>query len=208
MQLESLQDVLSSIIFAMEKRICFSFAGFMMVLLALGRVAPAQQPMEQTISPARPIPAGKAPGMQVKLLKDAPDEKVYAVIFRKGDEALSGLVDFARQYKVEDAHFTAIGAVSSATLGWLDLSHKVYIAIPVKEQAEVASLTGDIATFQGKPVVHMHCVLAKRTGETVGGHIWELNVDPTLEVFIIVNRTPLGKRPDDASGMKLIDPTQ
>jgi uncharacterized protein len=200
--------MLSSIIFGMEKRICFRFAGFIVILLALGKVAPAQQSTEQTISPSRPILAGKAPGMQVKLLKDAPDERVYTVIFRKGDEALSGLVDFAQKYKVGDAHFTAIGAVSSATLGWLDLSRKVYVAIPVKEQAEVVSLVGDIATFQNKPVVHMHCVLARRTGETMGGHVWELNVDPTLEVFVTVNRTPLGKRPDDASGMKLIDPTQ
>jgi predicted DNA-binding protein with PD1-like motif len=192
----------------MKKPICFRLAGFVMVLLVLSNAAPAQQAMEQTISPSRPIPAGKAPGMQVKLLKDAPDEKEYAVIFRNGDEALSGLVDFARQYKVGDAHFTAIGAVSSATLGWLDLSRKVYVAIPVKEQVEVVSLVGDIATFQDKPVVHMHCVLAKRTGETVGGHVWELNVNPTLEVFVTVNQTPLKKRPDEASGMKLIDPAQ
>lgn len=193
---------------AMKKRIGFSLAGFVIGLLVLCVVASAQQAGEQTISPARPIPPGKAPGMEVKLLKDSPDEKVYTVVFHKGDEALSGLVDFAQRYKVGDAHFTAIGAVSSATLGWLDLSQKLYVAIPVKEQVEVASLVGDIATFQNKPVVHMHCVLAKRTGETVGGHIWELHVDPTLEVFVTVNRTPLEKRPDAASGMKFIDPTR
>src|SRR5580704_2772969 len=38
----------------------------------------------------------------------------------------------------------------------------------------------------------------------VGGHVFELNVNPTLEVFA----TPLKKRPDDPSGMKVIDPTQ
>jgi predicted DNA-binding protein with PD1-like motif len=193
----------------MKKRISsFRPAMFVIVLLALSGRAPAQQSAEQTISPSRPIPTGKAPGMEVKRLKSSPDEEVYTVIFHKGDEALSGLVDFAQRYKVGDAHFTAIGAASSATLGWLDLSRKLYVAIPVKEQAEVASLVGDIAIFQNKPVVHMHCVLAKRTGETVGGHIWELNVDPTLEVFITVNRAPLKKRPDEASGMKFIDPTQ
>jgi len=35
-----------------------------------------------------------------------------------------------------------------------------------------------------------------------------LDVNPTLEIFITVNSAPLKKRPDDASGMKLIDPTQ
>jgi len=168
----------------------------------------AQEPDDRYISPSRPVPTGKAPGMQVKQVKNTPEEKVYAVIFRKGDEAMSGLTDFAIQNKIEDAHFTAIGAVSSATLAWLDLSKKVYHRIPVDEQVEVVSLIGDIATFNGKPIVHMHSVLAKPDGSTIAGHVFELNVNPTLEVFITVNTTPLKKRPDDASGMKLIDPVQ
>jgi predicted DNA-binding protein with PD1-like motif len=146
--------------------------------------------------------------MQVKLVKDTPDERVYAVIFQAGDEALSGLTDFAIHYHVRDAHFTAIGAASGATLGWLDLPAKVYRAIPVTEQVEVLSMVGDVATFAGKPVVHAHLVLGKHDGSTVGGHLWELHVDPTLEVFVTVDSPPLDKRPDAASGMKLIDPTE
>lgn len=160
------------------------------------------------ISPSRPVPTGKAPGMQVKLVKDTPGEKVYAVIFRKGDEALSGLTDFAIEHKVEDAHFTGIGAVSGATLAWLDVSKKIYHRIAVPEQVEVLSLIGDVATFNGKPVVHMHAVLGRSDGSTVGGHVFELNANPTLEVFVTVDSVPLKKRPDDASGMKLIDPAQ
>jgi uncharacterized protein len=160
------------------------------------------------ISPSRPVPTGKAPGMQAKLVKDTPQEKVYTVIFYKGDEVLSGLTDFAIQHKIEDAHFTAIGAVSGGTLAWLDPTNKIYHRISVAEQVEVLSLIGDVATFNGKPVVHMHAVLGKPNGNTIGGHVFELNVNPTLEVFVTVNATPLRKKPDDASGMKLIDPTQ
>ncbi|WP_255550970.1 DUF296 domain-containing protein [Granulicella sp. dw_53] len=163
---------------------------------------------EETILPTRPIPSGLAPGMQVKLVKDTADEKVYAVVFQKGDEVLSGLTDFAIQHKVEDAHFTGIGAVSGATLGWLNLGRKVYHAIQVKEQVEVLSMMGDVATFNGRPVVHTHVVLGKHDGSTVGGHLWEMHVNPTLEVFVTVNSVPLRKRPDEASGMKVIDPTQ
>ena len=168
----------------------------------------AQSPDDLYISPSRPVPTGKAPGMRVKQIKDTPEEKVYAVIFSRGDEVLSGLTDFAIQHKIGDAHFTAIGAVSSATLAWLDLPKKIYHRIPVTEQVEVVSLIGDIATFNDKPVVHMHAVLGKPNGTTVGGHVFELNVNPTLEVFLTANTTSLKKKPDDASGMKLIDPTQ
>jgi predicted DNA-binding protein with PD1-like motif len=170
--------------------------------------AGAQAPDDPFISPSRPVPPGNAPGMQVKKVKDSHDEKVYAVIFYKGDEVLSGLTDFAIQYKIEDAHFTGIGAVSGATLAWLDPAKKIYHRIPVAEQVEVLSLVGDVATFNGKPIVHMHAVLGKTSGSTIGGHVFELNVNPTVEVFVTVNMTPLRKRPDDASGMKLIDPRQ
>jgi predicted DNA-binding protein with PD1-like motif len=166
------------------------------------------QASDGLISPSRPVPIGKAPGMQIKLLKDSPEEKVYTVIFHKGDEAMSGLTDFAMQNNVQDAHFTGIGAVSGATLAWLDIPKKSYHRIAVSEQAEVLSLIGDVATFNGKPVVHMHAVLGRSDGSTVGGHALELDVNPTLEIFITMNSMPLKKRPDDASGMKFIDPTQ
>ncbi len=161
---------------------------------------------QEFISPSRPVPTGQAPGMQVKLVSKRGSEKVYAVIFRKDDEVLSGLTDFAIQNHIGDAHFTAIGAVSHALVGWLDLGAKQYRAIHVEEQVEVLSMMGDIATFRGKPVVHAHMVFGRHDGTTVGGHLWEAYVNPTLEVFVTVNAAPLQKKADDASGMKLIDP--
>ena len=181
---------------------------FFVASAALCRSSMAQLPDDSLISPSRPVPVGKAPHMQVKLVKDSPDEKVYAVVFYTGDEALSGLTDFVLQNHIQDAHFTGIGAISSATLAWLEPSKKIYHRIAVAEQAEVLSLIGDVATFDGKPIVHMHAVLGKSNGTPVGGHVFELNVNPTLEIFMTVNTTPLKKKPDNESGMKVIDPKQ
>jgi hypothetical protein len=175
---------------------------------ALCHSAGGQVPDDSYISPTRPVPAGKAPAMKVKLVKDAPEEKVYAVIFYKGDDAMSGLTDFAILHHIDDAHFTAIGAVNGATLAWLDPAAKIYHRIPVTQQAEVLSLIGDMTTFNGKPIVHMHVVLGRPDGTTIGGHVFELDVNPTLEVMVTVNTAPLKRKPDDASGMKVIDPTQ
>ena len=183
--------------------------GPLCLALAVMPCSMGQQPAgpPQYISPSRPVPTGLAPGMQVKLISDKAGTRVYAVIFRKGDEVLSGLTDFALQYKVTDASFTAIGALSGALLGWLDPAVKQYRPISVEEQVEVVSMIGDIAAFNGKPVVHAHMVLGHSDGTTQGGHLWEAHVNPTLEVFVTVHPKPLEKRPDDASGMKLIDPT-
>jgi hypothetical protein len=79
---------------------------------ALSHPGEAQLPQDSLISPSRSVPTGKAPHMQVKQVKDSTDEKVFAVIFYRGDEALSGLTDFVIQHKIQDAHFTGIGAVS------------------------------------------------------------------------------------------------
>jgi len=163
---------------------------------------------EETISPARPVPAGLAPGMEVKLVSEKAGEQVYAVVFSRGDEVLSGLTDFAIKYKVTAAHFTGIGAIKDATVGWLDLDAKAYHPIHVNQQVEVLSMVGDVATFNGKPIVHAHLVLGKRDGSTVGGHLWEAHVNPTLEVFVSVDAAPLQKKLDEASGMKVIDPKQ
>jgi len=82
----------------------------------LSAVAVAQVGQE-VIQPTRPILSGQAPEMRVKLVESTGGEKVYAVVFRKGDEMLSGLTDFAKQYHVINAHLTGIGAVSAATVG-------------------------------------------------------------------------------------------
>lgn len=178
------------------------------VSAALSNYAGGQVGDDRFISPSRPVPIGRAPAMKVKLVKDAPEEKVYAVIFYKGDDAMSGLTDFAISHHIDDAHFTAIGAVNGATLAWLDPAAKIYHRIPITQQVEVLSLVGDMTIFNGKPIVHMHAVLGRPDGSTIGGHVFELDVNPTLEVIVTVNTIPLKRKPDDASGMKVIDPTQ
>lgn len=160
------------------------------------------------IPPSRPVPAGKAPGMRAKLIKNTPEEQVYTIIFAPGDEALSGLTDFAAAHGIGNAHFTAVGASRGALLAWFDLQRKQYRAIPVQDQTEVLAMTGDIADHGGKPIVHTHAVLGRRDGSTVGGHVFELHVDPTLEVFLTADAAPLAKKPDARTGLLLIDPAE
>jgi len=122
------------------------------------------------ISPSHPIEYGKALGMKVQLIRDG-DAKEYAVIFAKGDEAFSGLMEFAEKYHVTSGHFTAIGALSRATLAWFDLQKKMYRKIPINEQVEVLSMIGDFALYQGKPALHTHMVVGRRDGQASGGHV-------------------------------------
>jgi predicted DNA-binding protein with PD1-like motif len=131
-------------------------------------------------------------------------EKTFALIFDTGDEVSSGLLSFADQHRVTAAHFTAIGAFSSVTLGYFDWEKKDYLKIPVSEQVEVVSLIGDIAIADGKPKVHAHVVVGKRDGSVMGGHLMEARVRPTLEVILTESPAQLTRRMDPESGLALI----
>jgi predicted DNA-binding protein with PD1-like motif len=156
---------------------------------------------------SQPIEKGKAPGMQVQLLSENHGRKEYAVIFSKGDEAFSGLNEFAEKFHVTSAHFTAIGALRGATLAWFSPERKMYKKIPVEGQLEVASMIGDIALFKGKPVVHTHMVVGLPDGTARAGHVLEAHVWPTLEVMVTVEPNAMRKSLDPETGLALIDPS-
>lgn len=144
--------------------------------------------------------------MQSKLIHEADGQKTYAIVLAAGDEAMACLSAFAHEHGIAAASFKAIGAFRAAELGYFDWETKDYLPIPVHEQVEVASLTGDIALETGgKPAVHMHAVLGRRDGSTLAGHLNRGEVRPTLEIILTEAPTHLRKRHDADSGLMLIN---
>lgn len=184
----------------------FFRCAFLLVPLTVFSLSASAQSTPQYLPPSEAVPHGSAPGMQVKQLSDSNGQKDYAVIFRPGDEPYAGLTQFASQYHVQSAHFTAIGGFHDAKLAWFDEQKKMFRVIPINQQVEVASLIGDIALLNGRPAVHMHCVVALPNGTTRGGHILDAHVSPLLEVFVTTDPTPLLKKADPAKGLTLIEP--
>ncbi len=179
------------------------------ILFLIGIATAMGHPREtasEYVAPSQAIPRGKAPKMQVALLNPGESTKQYAVIFYQGDEAFSGLLEFAEKYHVMSAHFTAIGALNSATLGWFDPQRKLYKKIPIYGQREVIGMSGDIALYQGKPVVHTHMVVGSPDGTTRAGHVLGAYVSPTLEVMVTVDPISMQKRFDPETDLTLIDP--
>ena len=157
-------------------------------------------------SPTAPVPQGKAPGMTSRLLSDHDGVKEYVVIFAKGDEVLSGVTDFATREHIVAARFTAIGALSRATVGWFDKGRKAYKLNRVDEQVELASLIGDVGLVQGKPAIHTHMTVGLSDGSVRGGHLVEAVTFPTVELFLTAFAAPLQKLPDPETGLSLFHP--
>jgi len=67
-------------------------------------------------------------------------------------------------------------------------------------------MSGDIALYQGRPIVHTHMIVATSDGTTRGGHVLDAYVSPTLEVMLTVDPTTMQKRFDPETDLTLIDP--
>jgi uncharacterized protein len=167
----------------------------------------SQDTASEYVAPPDAGPKGNAPRMKVQLLNPGEPTKQYAVIFYQGDEAFSGLLEFAQKYHITSAHFTAIGALNGATLGWFDPQRKMYKKIAIEGQHEVIGMSGDIALYQGKPVVHTHMLVGAPDGTTQRGHVLAAYVSPTLEVMVTVDPVTMQKRFDPDTDLTLIDPS-
>ena len=134
------------------------------------------------------------------------DAKTYLLVFDKDQEIMSGLLKFAKDERLVGGSLTAIGAVSGAVLGFFDRKKKDYKRIPINEQAEVVSLTGNVTRHDGKPFLHIHTVLGLPDGTTRGGHLFEAHVWPTLEVVLTGWPRGVKRKRDADTGLELLDP--
>jgi uncharacterized protein len=126
------------------------------------------------------------------------------VVLDKGDDAVPQLTEAVRAEGLTAGQVTAVGGFRRAEVGYFDRERRDYLPIPVDEQVEVLSLLGDVAEQDGKPVLHLHVVLGRRDGSTVGGHLLGAEVWPTLEVLVSEVPAELAKHHDPETGLALI----
>jgi predicted DNA-binding protein with PD1-like motif len=143
--------------------------------------------------------------MQTRRIHEVAGQATWVMVLETGDEAIDCLTRFAGEAGLDAASFTAIGAFERATLAFFDWELKEYLPIPVEEQVEVASLSGDITLGpDGQPAVHVHAVLGRRDGSALAGHLKAGVVRPTLELVLTESPGALRKRVDAESGVALI----
>ena len=149
---------------------------------------------------------GKAPLMTTCRVAGADGgPRTWILVFGKGDEVLSGLMEFVGNEKITGGQIAAIGAMSSALFGWFDKSRRAYLNIPIDEQVECVSLNGDIGIAEGKPALHVHGAVARHDGTVHGGHLLSAIVWPTLEVFVAETAITLNKKKDFETTLELFD---
>jgi predicted DNA-binding protein with PD1-like motif len=174
----------------MTRRCFFTAAGL--------AVAPAVLGAEGSSADSAHLP-------KAALLSDG-DAKTYLLVYHTGQEVMRGLLAFARKHQLVAGHLTGIGAVSDAVVGYFDPQKKTYLHNHEKGQAEVLSLTGNLALDNDEPFFHVHVALGLRDGSARGGHLFEATVRPTVELVLNTYPRAVRRKIDPDTGLPLLDP--
>lgn len=130
----------------------------------------------------------------------------YLVRLEKGEQLVATLVQFIKANKVPSCWISGLGGAEQAEVGFYNLEKQEYEWRLVREPLEIASLQGNISWVASEPSLHIHGIFCKRDGKVVGGHVKEVVINGTGEIFL--HRwygQNLNKTVDPAIGLKLLD---
>jgi len=147
-----------------------------------------------------------------KLIAESELGRRYLLVLDRGVELMAEVKSFAESERLRAAEFTGIGAVSSAKLAAFDPDTREYVYVPDPGQSELASLNGritlpggaDPANPPAERQLHVHCVLSDESGATTAGHVFELVIRPTCEVFLTESAEHVARGEDPDSGLPVI----
>ena len=137
--------------------------------------------------------------MQYRKVGDA-----YILRLLSGERAIATITEFLTDIGAGFAYLSGIGAVRWVELAYWNASTEEYEHHKVSEQMEVVSLAGNCSLRDGKPFLHVHGVFGRRDYTTLGGHVTEAEVHPTLEVWLRPDPTPILRTQDPDSGLFLL----
>ena len=136
--------------------------------------------------------------MQYKRIKGT-----YAVRLDVGEEIMEALKKLAETEQIRAAEVKAIGAADRAVIGVFDLEAGDYRREELNRFMEITSLMGNITEMEGKPYIHLHATLADQDHGIHGGHVIEMRVGLTCEMFVRVMEGAIEREHSDELGINL-----
>jgi uncharacterized protein len=129
----------------------------------------------------------------------------YIVRLERGESVVETLSTLLAEERIDFANLSAAGAVQWVRLAYWNADTRRYEEREFDEQLEVVSFQGNSSLKDGQPFLHLHAVFARRDFSTLGGHLREARVHPTLEVWLSAEDVPVQRAHDAASGLDLLD---
>lgn len=130
----------------------------------------------------------------------------YLVRLVRGEEIKASLDKFMAEAKITGAWLNGIGASSRLTIGTYTNATKDYNWTEFNSNLEITSLVGNLAADKdGKMMFHIHGTFAGPDFNAIAGHVKDLTVNATLELFIHPTKQPLKRQFDEDTGLQLLD---
>lgn len=130
----------------------------------------------------------------------------WVVRFEKDELLVAEFTKLVKQEQLGGAWVLGLGAVQWAELGFYNLTSKAYQWKRFDQLMELTSLQGNVAWEGDEPVLHLHGTFAGADMQAFGGHIKEMQVAGTCELFLHRwQKDKLTRTLDPATGLKPLD---
>ena len=132
-------------------------------------------------------------------------DSIYIIRLERGEKIIERLLEFCEKEKIKAGYFNGLGAVNEIELGHFDLTTKKYTLLNLSGQFEIASLHGNISTFENKSYIHAHITVGDKKFNSSSGHLKEATISATCEIFLVKVEGQLRRKKDKETELNLLD---
>ena len=123
----------------------------------------------------------------------------------RGEDVLASIRAVCNAERVRLAEISALGAADYAEVGVYHLAEKRFLPRTLEGEMEICALTGSVTRRGTELYRHLHGSLADADGNVYGGHVNEIRVSATAEIFIRLLPGEVNRRLEEESGIFLMD---
>ncbi|MCG4578932.1 PPC domain-containing DNA-binding protein [Clostridium cochlearium] len=128
----------------------------------------------------------------------------YVIRLDRGDEIVESIRNFCRKEDIKAAKISGIGATNHVVIGIYELENKKYHEKEFKEDFEITSLMGNVSTYKGDLIPHLHINLGDKDFNVKGGHLQSAIISVTGEIFLEPIEDVLEKEINEDTGIKIL----
>ena len=123
----------------------------------------------------------------------------------RGEDVLASIRAVCNAERVRLAEISALGAADYAEVGVYHLAENRFLPRTLEGEMEICALTGSVTRRGTELYLHLHGSLADADGNEYGGHVNEIRVSATAEIFIRLLPGEVNRRLEEESGIFLMD---
>ena len=114
----------------------------------------------------------------------------------RGEEVLASIRAVCNAEQVRLAEISALGAADHAEIGVYQLAERRFLPRTLEGEMEICALTGNVTRCGDELYLHLHGSLADAEGRVYGGHVNEIRISATAEIFIRLLPGEINRRRD------------